>query len=83
MPYNLYLEEAEDIDALVSNITNFNYWCASRILTPPSFSSLKPLLILCQALGKHPLVDKSLAKYSFCTVYCLPFNAISIKVLSK
>ena len=33
MPYNLYLEEAEDIDALVSNITNFNYWCASRILT--------------------------------------------------
>ena len=26
MPYNLYLEEADDIDTLVNNITNFNYW---------------------------------------------------------
>ena len=27
MPYNLYLEEEEDIDTLVNNITNFYYWC--------------------------------------------------------
>lgn len=33
MPYNLYLEEADDIDTLVNNITNFNYWCATRVLT--------------------------------------------------
>lgn len=33
MPYNLYLEESEDIDTLVNNVTNFNYWCATRILT--------------------------------------------------
>ncbi len=33
MPYSLYLEEAEDIDTLVNNITNFYYWCASRVLT--------------------------------------------------
>ncbi len=33
MPYHLYLEEAKDIDTLVNNITNFNYWCATRILT--------------------------------------------------
>lgn len=33
MPYNLYLEEADDIDTLVNNITNFNYWCATRLLT--------------------------------------------------
>ncbi|MDE7204045.1 MAG: hypothetical protein K2O91_19635 [Lachnospiraceae bacterium] len=33
MPYNLFFEESEDIDSLVNNITNFNYWCASRILT--------------------------------------------------
>lgn len=33
MPYNLYLEEAQDIDTLVNNITNFNYWCATRVLT--------------------------------------------------
>ncbi len=33
MPYNLYLEEAEDIDTLVNNVTNFHYWCATRMLT--------------------------------------------------
>ena len=33
MPYNLYLEESDDIDTLVNNITNFNYWCSTRILT--------------------------------------------------
>lgn len=33
MPYNLYLEESNDIETLVNNITNFNYWCATRILT--------------------------------------------------
>lgn len=33
MPYNLYLEEETDIDTLVNNITNFNYWCATRVLT--------------------------------------------------
>ncbi len=33
MPYSLYLEEYEDIDTLINNITNFYYWCASRVLT--------------------------------------------------
>lgn len=34
MPYNLYLEENDDdIDTLVNNITNFYYWCSTRILT--------------------------------------------------
>ena len=33
LPYNLYLEEKEDIDSLVNNITNFHYWCASRVLS--------------------------------------------------
>lgn len=34
MPYNLYLEEDdEDIDTLVNNVTNFYYWCATRLLT--------------------------------------------------
>lgn len=33
MPYDLYLEEEEDMDSLVNNITNFQYWCASRVLT--------------------------------------------------
>lgn len=33
MPYNLYLEEENDIDSLVNNITNFHYWCATKLLT--------------------------------------------------
>ena len=35
MPYGLYLEAAgdRDLDARVNNIANFNYWCASRVLT--------------------------------------------------
>ena len=33
MPYQLYLEEGSDLDILVNNITNFYYWCASRLLT--------------------------------------------------
>lgn len=33
MPYDLYLEEAEDLDTLINNINNFYHWCASRILT--------------------------------------------------
>lgn len=33
LPYNLFLEEEDDIDTLVNNVTNFNYWCATRVLT--------------------------------------------------
>lgn len=35
MPYNLYLEKAEqnDFDTKLSNLSNFYYWCASRVLT--------------------------------------------------
>lgn len=33
LPYHLYLEEDEDMDTLVNNITNFYYWCATRVLT--------------------------------------------------
>lgn len=34
MPYSLFLDDSnEDIDTLVNNITNFYFWCASRILT--------------------------------------------------
>lgn len=34
LPYNLYLDDKEeDIDTLVDNVTNFWYWCATRVLT--------------------------------------------------
>lgn len=33
MPYDLYLEEEDDIDTLVNNLNNFYHWCASRVLS--------------------------------------------------
>lgn len=34
MPFSLYLEETDnDVDTLVNNVTNFQYWCACRLLT--------------------------------------------------
>lgn len=34
MPCNLYLDDTdEELDTLINNITNFQYWCAGRILT--------------------------------------------------
>ncbi len=35
LPYNLYLDDTdEELDTLVNNLTNFQYWCAGRILPP-------------------------------------------------
>lgn len=33
MPYDLVLEESDDFDERINNVTNFYYWCASRMLT--------------------------------------------------
>lgn len=33
MPYDLYLENEDDIDTLVNNLNNFYHWCASRVLS--------------------------------------------------
>ena len=33
LPYNLYLKEEDDISVRIDNLSNFYYWCASRVLT--------------------------------------------------
>lgn len=33
MPCNLYLERTDELDRRVDNVTNFYYWCATRVLT--------------------------------------------------
>ena len=33
MPYNLWLEEDDSVDSRVNNLSNFHYWCSSRVLT--------------------------------------------------
>ena len=63
MPYNLYLEEAEDIDTLVNNITNFNYWCATRILTLDRKYAKEILLFI-----KQSVILFSLATFTDCSI---------------
>ena len=33
MPFGIYLEESNDIDARINNVINFNSWCANRLLS--------------------------------------------------
>ncbi len=33
MPYDIYLEEGEDLDTRLNNLDNFRHWCASRVLS--------------------------------------------------
>ena len=33
MPCDLVLVESDDFDERINNVTNFYYWCASRMLT--------------------------------------------------
>lgn len=33
MPYNLYLEKADDLSGRMNNLNNFHYWCATRLIT--------------------------------------------------
>ncbi len=33
MPCNLYLEQTNELDRRVDNVTNFYFWCATRVLT--------------------------------------------------
>jgi len=33
IPYDLVLVESDDFDDRINNVTNFYYWCASRMLT--------------------------------------------------
>ena len=33
MPYNLFLETANNLDTRLNNLNNFYYWCSSRVLT--------------------------------------------------
>lgn len=32
MPYGLVLKESDDFDTRINNVTNFYYWCASRLI---------------------------------------------------
>jgi len=33
LPYDIYLEESDEFDDRINNLTNFYHWCASRVLS--------------------------------------------------
>ena len=33
LPFNLWIEEGDDMNVRLNNLNNFYYWCASRVLT--------------------------------------------------
>ncbi len=69
MPYNLYLSEENDIDSRLNNLTNFYYWCSSRILTLDRKYSKE---ILNSIGAKQAVTDKDRAMISVsCLCLCL------------
>lgn len=73
MPFGLYLEETDnDIDILVNNVTNFNSWCASRILT---LDRQYAKAILNSIGASQAVTDKERAKIAL-TYRCLSLTDI-------
>ena len=68
MPYNLSLEEVDnDFDTQINNVLNFNFWCASRILT----LDRKYAKIILNTLGlSQAVTDKERAQISL-SYHCL------------
>ena len=78
MPYNLYLETANDLDTRLNNLNNFYYWCSSRVL-PPNRKYAKEIL---NSIGaKQAVTDRDRAAIaisyhglSLTDVYWIKFN---------
>ena len=78
MPYNLYLETADDLDTRLNNLNNFYYWCSSRVL-PPDRKYAKEIL---NSIGaKQTVTDRDRAAIaisyhglSLTDVYWIKFN---------
>lgn len=72
MPYDLYFEEDDEIDDLVNNITNFNHWCASRVLS----LDRKYAKELLNSIGAaQATTDKERAKISL-LYHCVSLNDV-------
>ena len=78
MPFNLYLETANDLDTRLNNLNNFYYWCSSRVL-PPNRKYAKEIL---NSIGaKQAVTDRDRAAIaisyhglSLTDVYWIKFN---------
>ena len=72
MPYDLFLEESDDFDDLLNNLSNFYHWCASRLL-PPNRRYAKEIL---NSLGiAQAVTDQDRAKISL-SYHCVSLNDV-------
>ncbi|MBE5754845.1 MAG: hypothetical protein E7340_05910 [Clostridiales bacterium] len=73
MPYNLYLEtKTQDLDERVNNLTNFYYWCASRVL---SLDRKHAKTILNYLNKKQAVTDKDRAEIAL-SYHCLTLTDV-------
>lgn len=73
MPFSLYLDEVDnDFDTQINNVFNFNFWCASRILT----LDRKYAKIILNTLGlSQATTDKERAQIAL-SYHCLSLTDI-------
>ena len=69
MPYNLYLEEASDLDTRLNNLNNFYYWCSSRVL-PPNRRYVKEIF---NSIGARQAVTDC-----DCTMIAITYHGLSL-----
>lgn len=73
MPYNLYFEnQTQDVDERVNNLTNFYYWCASRVL---SLDRKYAKTILNYLNKKQAVTDKDRAEIAI-SYHCLTLTDV-------
>lgn len=72
MPHSLYFEDVVDVEAAISNISNFNHWCATRLL---SLDRKYAKEILNSIGAKQALTDKDRAKIA------LSYRCLSLRDL--
>ena len=72
MPYDIYLEESNEIDDLINNLANFYHWCASRVLSLDR-TYAKEIL---NSLGvSQAVTDKDRAQISL-SYHCVSLNDV-------
>lgn len=72
MPYNLFLETADDFDSRINNLNYFYRWCSSRVITPDR----KYANVIFSAVGANQAVtdkDRALISLSY---HCLTLTDV-------
>ena len=76
MPFDLWLEDADEgsdnVDIMVNNLTNFYYWCATRVLTLDRKYAKEILSSIGASQGR---TDKDRAKIAL-SYHCLTLTDI-------